>query len=350
MKTILFKDTYTLFALMLLILLIEGCGTNEQNDKKEKKVTDAIAVRTEKVVRKDIDITKVLSGTLEGEEQANVVAKIPERITAIKVKVGDYVKAGDLVATLDKTGASSQYYQAEAAFLNASKDLERMKALLKEGAISQQMFDGAQTAFNIAKANFEAARSVVELTAPISGVVISLNVSVGDIASPVTPLMSIASIGTMKVIFNPGEGDIAKIGNGTTVDLFSEQKPDIVIRARVTEKSKSADPLSRTFQVKALFPNTSDRWFMPGMFVKVKLNLDKRQQILVVPNVSLVGTGDSRLVYVVENGIAVQKTVKTGISDGTYTEIISGLNEGQEVVTIGALTIQNGSVVTVQNN
>ena len=104
-------------------------------------------------------VTRTFSGPLEGGEQANIVARLSERVTSVKIRVGEAVRAGQLILSLDRSGPSSQYIQAEANFKNAERTLERMKSLYSEGAVSQQTVDGAQTAFDVAKANFDAARA-----------------------------------------------------------------------------------------------------------------------------------------------------------------------------------------------
>src|SRR3989339_1484873 len=121
-----------------LLLSLTSCSKREEAEPAAKKnsALDVVPVQVTKVEQKEIILTKSFGGTLEGETQANIVAKLPERIVAIKVKVGDVVKTGQLIILLDKAGATSQYYQAEAAYLNAKKDLDRMEALYKEGAIS----------------------------------------------------------------------------------------------------------------------------------------------------------------------------------------------------------------------
>jgi RND family efflux transporter MFP subunit len=291
----------------------------------------------------------VYTGTIEGEEQANITAKLPERITAIKVKIGDAVSPGQLVAELDKAGASSQYYQAEAALENASRDLERMKALIKEGAISQQMLDGVQTQYTIAKANFEAVKSTVELTAPIQGIITHINGSVGDNASPMMPMMSVAKINSVKAVFMVGESDIVMCSTGKQVSITSEAKPGLNCYGSVVQISSSADEQSRSFEVKALFGNTSDRWFKPGMFCKVNMELQSRRGVIVVPSSAIIDRGSESFVFIAGDGIAVQKPVVKGISDGISTEIISGVNDGDALITTGLAGLTDRSPIKVQS-
>ena len=338
----------SLAALLAVTLLAPGCSKKEDTAQKNKSGVDSVSVKVVAAVRGDINIVKIFSGTIEGEEQANIVPKIPERITALKVKAGETVTAGKLVATLDKAGASSQYYQAEAAYQNAARDLERMKALLKEGAVSQQMVDGVQTNFNIQKANYDAAKSVVELTAPISGVVIAVNGRIGDLANPAMPIATIAQIGNLKAIFYAGESDLAAMSMGQKVTITTDAKPGLTLTGTVNQISKSADIQSRSFEVKALFGNTGDRWFKPGMFCKVQANIDSRKQVVVLPINAVVLINNVPSVYVVENGKAVLKSVQQGINDGTNVEIVSGINAGDAVITVGATEVSTGSAVRIQ--
>ncbi|MEW6196348.1 MAG: efflux RND transporter periplasmic adaptor subunit [Bacteroidota bacterium] len=346
MKTI---RNYFLPVIILIALFFYSCGGSEETKENNSmnNVNDTIPVQTAKVELKDLKISKTFSGTLEGEEQANIVAKIPERITAIKIRVGESVKTGQLLVELDKSGASSQYYQAEAGYLNAGRDLERMKALYTEGAISQQMLDGVQTQYNIAKANFEAAKSTVELVTPISGVVTAINANVGDLANPGIPIVVVANISSLKAIFSVGEGDISNFAVGQPTEIYSELKPALIQKGRIQQISKSADIQSRSFEIKSIFSNTYDRWFKPGMFCRVKVELKSQKGSLLIPNLAIVNNPDSKGVFVVENSKAVYKVIQTGLTDGTFTEVISGLSAGETIATIGMNNLKDGSFVFV---
>lgn len=105
------------------LIVIQACGEKPEDTTSIDKTTyvDTVSVEAQLIGIKEITISKTFSGTLEGEDQANIIAKIPERIMKVNVKVGEYVKAGNVLFELDKGGASSQFYQAQAAYLNAQK-------------------------------------------------------------------------------------------------------------------------------------------------------------------------------------------------------------------------------------
>jgi RND family efflux transporter MFP subunit len=337
--------------LVISLLLIQACGEKPEETETKDKTTyiDTISVEAQSIERKELALSKTFSGTLEGEEQANIIAKIPERIMKIRVKVGDYVKAGSIMFELEKGGASSQFYQAQAGFLNAQKNFERMQNLLKEGAVSQQAFDGAQTQYEVAKANFDAARSTVEITSPLSGVVTAINVNIGDLANPQMPMATVANIGRMKAKFNVGESDVPSFYVGQSAQIFSEMKPDVIQTGKIFQLSKSANIQSRTFEIQAMFSNTQDRWFKPGMFCRVNVNMKTKKDALAIPLAAIIKENNTEGVYLINDNKAYFKTISIGMSDGNLVEVISGLKSGDKIVTLGMNNLKDGTVVIVSN-
>lgn len=333
----------------VLTVSLFGCGSRTNDPKTDAAASNIIPVEIAVVQRQGISVTKTYAASLEGEEQANIVAKIAERVTAINTRVGQAINAGRVVLTLDKRGMQSQYYQAEAGYKNASKTLERMKSLYNEGAISLQALDGSQTSYDVAKANFDAARSAVELTTPIAGVVTAINVSIGDLASPGVVLATTAKISRLKAICNVNESDVMNLAIGQKVQIYTEARPGTVVEGRVLQLSRSADPKSRTFEVRALFPNTADKWFKPGMFCRMNVQVSPRSKTLVVPNSAIQSDGVSNRVFVVRRGRSYQQAVQIGIADSTRSEILSGLSENDSVVTTGATTTRDSGYVIVAN-
>jgi RND family efflux transporter MFP subunit len=344
------KIIFFIFILFFTLLSI-NCNKNRGEKVKDMNLAtlDTVAVKVSKTLLTNIASVKTYTGSLEGENQANIVSKIPERITKITVNIGDQVSEGQLLITLDKSGASSQFYQAQAGFLNAERDMKRMKALYDAGAISQQMYEGTNTAYEIAKANFEAAKNSVELTSPISGIVTAINPNVGDLANPGAVLMTVASINMMKVLFNVGEADVPNFAIGQRAEIYSELKPELIQKGKVSQISKSADIQSRSFELRATFQNTSDKWFKPGMFCRVNVELKNKNNVLTVPVEAVVTNQNNTTVFVIKDGKAFIRKVSIGVSDGKVSEILNGLKEGETVVTLGANNLRDGSVVHISD-
>jgi membrane fusion protein, multidrug efflux system len=337
---------------LITIFIVQACGDKSKTEDKGKDLTsftDTITVEAQNISTKELAISKTFSASLEGEEQANVIAKIPETIVKIRVKVGDFVKAGSVLFELDKSGASSMFYQAQAAFLNAQKDYERMQNLLKEGAVSQQAFDGVQTLYEVSKANFDAARSMVEITSPISGIVTAINVNLGDLANPQMPMGTVANIGNMKAKFNVGEADVPSLYSGQLTQVYSELNPDLIKNGKIYQISRSANIQSRTFEVQTIFQNTPDKWFKPGMFCKVNINMKSKKDALVLPMNAIVKSNNSEGVFIINDGKSYYKNITTGLNDGNEVEVVSGLKVGDKVVTLGTNNLKDGTVVVVSN-
>ena len=194
---------------LIIMLFTQGCGN--KSEQQNAAVEEAVPVEVTQVEKQTISENKTYSGTLEGVEQAAIVSKIAERVIDIKAQVNSYVKKGQVLIQLDRSGATSNFLQAQANYENAKKNYERMKALYDEGAISQQQLDQAQTAYEVAKANFDASKSTVDLESPINGMVTDLNVNVGDWVTPGMQLATVANIRQMIIKFFVTEGEVAKL-------------------------------------------------------------------------------------------------------------------------------------------
>ena len=337
--------------LLLISISGPGCGPAKNappaGGKTGDTVAQAVPVGVARVERVNLAVVKVFSGTLEGEEQANVVSRISERVTGLKVRVGEPVRAGQLTILLDRGGASSQYLQMRANFTNQEKSLERMKSLYREGAVALQALDGTQAAYDIARANFEAARSNVELTTPIDGVVTAVNVSLGDLTTMGQVVVTVARINNMKVTFDINETDVANVALGQKVSVFSEAAQGSKVEGKIIQLSKSADIRSRSFEVKAMFPNTADRWYKPGVYVKVNVAVSPHDREVVVPNLAIQSDDTGSRVYLIRNGRSYRRQVRLGVTDGVVTAALEGLAEGDTVATVGVNNIRDNGYVKI---
>jgi len=332
--------------------LFIGCGGKKEEQTEENlkaKRSDSVSVLVEKVEVQKLSVTKTYTGTIEGEQQANIVSQLAERIVEIPVHVGSVVGAGQVLIKLDKSGATSQYYQAQSNLKNLERNLTRMKNLFESGAVSKQNLDDVQTGYDVAKANFEAARAAVEITSPISGVVTEVKLNPGDFAAPGMPIITVAKINSLKIKFSLGEADIPYVNNGQVIKVYSELNPSIKADARINEISKSADLSTRTFEVKAVFPNAKDQWFKPGMFAKADLTLTSSKAFTTISRESVIYTNESPKVFIVKDGKAYSKNVKLGLQNETAIEVTEGLNPDDIIVKVGMNNLKDGTMVTLSN-
>ncbi len=335
-------------SIIMAVFFLTGCGSKSEENKATANVeVKPVSVNAEVVKNGSISQEKTFSGTLEGIEQASIISKISERITDIKFNVNSYVKKGDVIFELDKSGATSNYLQSQANFINTQKDYERMKALLEEGAIAQQRLDQAKTSYEVAKANFDASKSTVELTTPINGIITDIRYNVGDWVNPGSELGVVANVNEMVIKFFVSETEMVKIKMGDEVTIYSEFDKDNKVKGKVFEISRSASSDARAFQIKAKFKNLKNTPFKPGMFVSLNLVLNSQKNVLTIPTPAITFVNNKNIVYRIKDDMALPVEVKIGISNQNNTEVTEGLNEGDTIITLGMNNLKDSSKVSI---
>ncbi|RQV94646.1 efflux RND transporter periplasmic adaptor subunit [bacterium] len=343
-------QTTGLLLLLAASLLLWSCTTAEKSNADESQstteVVKEIPVVAAPVQFDNFALTKTYTGTFEGGQQANIVAKITEIVETIPVEIGDKVIKGQVVAKLDRQGPSSRYHQAESAYKNAERTRDRMKALFDAGAVARQTLDDAQTAFEVASAEFEAARSLVDLISPIAGTVTAIHLNVGDVAAPGMSVVTVAEVKRMKIVFHAGESDLRFLQEGMRTEVYSELRPDLKRDGTLTQITKSADVTTRTFEAKALFDNTDDLWFRPGMFGIAQVVYTTPEPVIAIPKTAIVRDQGTNDVFLVEGNTVRRQSVQLGISSELLIEV-RGVTRSDSIVTMGTNQIEDGSKITL---
>jgi membrane fusion protein, multidrug efflux system len=343
------KINLTLLTLVLAAIFLVSCGAK----KKELVVVEKpVAVTVAAAVRTNIAISKTYTGTLEGFKQAKIYSSIPEAVVGLPVSEGSLVDAGQPVVLLDKDGPTSHFKQAEAMYLDAKDNYEKMGNLFKQGAISEQTYNGVKTNFEVARANYTAAKQQVELTSPISGVLTDLSVNIGQYAPVGEPLATVAQTDKMRLtIYIDGRG-ASYIKNGqkakVTIDAASISSSDF--EGTVTEVAKSADPDTRLFRVEIQI-NNSERLLSPGMYARAAITISELNNVLTVPKESVFMIEGISKVYTLSNdNRAKERTVTVGEWTAESYQITLGLSEGENVIVLGRNQVEDGTLVKVMEN
>jgi membrane fusion protein (multidrug efflux system) len=323
---------------IITVLMILGCGTKRDQNNSIQKV----AVEVEKAVTGDITVVKTFSGTIEGARQSEIYATIPERVVEIPVAEGSFIKKGQPIILLDKNGVTSQYNQAYAVFKNAEDNYLKMQSLYDQRAISEMNFKSAKTSYEVAMANFNAAKATVELSSPINGIVTEIAVKLGQQVPLGMPIATVANTSKMRMTVYVGLNDIEKIKTGASAGININSRK--AIKAKIVEKSRSADPETRLFSVELQLENP-DNTLKPGMFAKASMVIENLKNVLTINNHALFSEEGINKVYVVRNDSAFSRTVELGPSDGQITQVVSGLSEGDEIVVVGKSALRDGTPV-----
>jgi multidrug efflux system membrane fusion protein len=369
-------------------LLLAGCG-KEPPAKTEAASLPAVPVQTVTVQPVDWPTTYEAVGTVRARNSAQMAARVMGYVRDMKVKAGDHVAAGQLLAVLDARDLESGVQQAAAGVVEAQSAIpeadngiaaakanlelvqvtyKRMKDLFGQKSISNQEFDEVSSKLKLAQANYEMAvarrkqldariaqaesakhtaeitKGYAEIRAPFAGVVTEKKANTGDMAAPGMPLLTIEQAGAyqLEVPVEEARLGVIRAGQPVTVKLDAFAK---TIPARVTEVIPAIDPASRSFVVKILLP--SDPRLHSGLFGRAAFVLGSRQ-VIAVPRSSVVEVGQVRNVLVADNGIAHARLLSLGETHDGLVEVLSGVSAGDKIVNPRPSSVDDGSKIEVR--
>ena len=302
-------------------------------------------VTTAQVHIQDVDQQSVFTGNVEGYAVNNITPQQPRRITRLLVDVGDHVKKGQLVAELDNSALA----QAKAQYENNKANFERSDELYKFGGESKANWQAMQTAYEVSKSTYENMLENTTLVSPISGVVTARNYDIGDMAAGL-PIFVVQRINPVKIMISVSESLYTYVKKGMAVEVELDALPEQKFSAKVSRITPSIDASTRTFPVELTLANDKEL-VKPGMYARVTMNYGTRKNI-VVPDVAVVkqlGSGN-RYIYVYnQDGTVAYKKVELGRRFGDKYEILSGIADGDVVVTSGQVALKDGIAVEVVN-
>jgi RND family efflux transporter MFP subunit len=377
---------YFLF-LPIPVLLLTSCGS-EPARRAAQPQAPPVAVQVVSVTTQDWPTSYEATGTIRARTTATISSKVMGYVQQVSVQVGDRVRQGQELITLDARDLDVSLRRAEAggaevqsaipelenatAAAKANLDLaqttfKRMEELASKKSISNQELDEASARLKAAQANYDMVRSrrsqinskmaVVEqevraagimrdyakLAAPFSGVVITRTVEPGNLATPGVPLLTIEQDGLYRLEASVDESKLATVRVGQAVEVVLEA--DRKLNARVSEIVPSVDAASRTYIVKLDLPATPQ--LRTGMFGRAIFPLGM-QKVVAVPLAALMERGQLQSVFVVEDSVAHTRLVTTGRRTSDAVEVLSGLNAAEKVVLPVPVGLQDGARVEVR--
>ena len=339
------KRLFLISLASLIAVTVFSCGAKKKETVVEEK---PIAVTVASAQTRNLEISKTYTGTLEGWKQARIYSSIPEAIVDLPVAQGSLVQAGQPIILLDKEGPSSHFQQSEAMYHDAKDNYDRMSKLFNEGAISQQTYNSLKTAYDVAKANFDAATQQVELSSPISGILTDLAVNVGQYAPIGIPLATIAQTDKMRlnIYVDSRSAAFLKTGQKTTIAMDIPGNNQAEVEGVVADVSKSADPDTRSFKVEIQI-NNSDKTLQPGIFARAEITVAELNGILTVPKEAIYTVEGVSKVFKLDGNRAKEQSIAIGESSAEYVQVLSGLSAGDNVIVLGRSQVENGSLVKV---
>jgi len=341
-----------LSVLFFTLLVISGCKDNAVSHKETQKplatATVSIAPVTKELATNQIQLV----GTVEAVKQAEISSKITGNILEIAVDLGSRIKKGDLLIKLSAGEISAQLQQAQAQLEQAKRNLTREEKLLKQNAATPETVKSLKDTVLIAQAAVLESQTMLDyaiISAPFDGIVTKKPANVGDLATPGKPLLRIEDEDNLQILTDIPEAMINTIKKG---DVLQATIPasNSHVSGVVTEVSPIADPSSRTTPIKIKINSTSQ--LRSGQFARVTLALEEIETY-TIPQSAILPYGQLERVFVVRENHAQLRLVRTGVAfPGTHgqkrIEILSGLSEGENVITSGNNNLQSGQPLKIQ--
>ncbi|MBU1105568.1 MAG: efflux RND transporter periplasmic adaptor subunit [Candidatus Riflebacteria bacterium] len=310
-------------------------------------------------------------GTVRSRNEVDIMPRIVARIVEIKVRSGDSVKIGDVLAVLDAqdlsagvskgqdqlraanaavAAADEQVKAAQAVLDMASKDLERNKSLFEKNAISRRDYDQAISAFKQAEAGLhqasqnrtgaaanaaaaaqgikqaQAGLGYATLNSPIDALVAERLADPGDLGNPASVMLRLFDPNSLLLEVPVRESLVKEVVIGAKVD-YAVPALGTSYQGTVREIVPSVDPRSRTFLVKVCIDNADG--LMPGMFGTIRIPLKSDKKVIIIPESAIIKTGQLESVVEVENGRLLRRQIRSVDVGNGMREVISGLKAGQ---------------------
>jgi membrane fusion protein, multidrug efflux system len=339
-------------AVVIYIQLGKNKVVMAENSALSQKVNDQIPVTSAEVSQIEFSNNFSVDGSFAPSQKTMVIANMPGIVTKLNIKDGSYVTKGSILAVLDNDLLKNQVKSIEANISKMKKDLERYNILAQNGGIAQQQIDEVTNGilqYEIQLASTKKQISDTYLKAPISGVISSKKIEQGGYLAPGAQVAEIININPLKFQTYLTESEVFKIKQGQQVEISTNLHSGKDYNGTITLIDVEASP-TKTFLVEITTPNSNTHPLKAGVNGKVRFSSVGSTNGLAVPKRAIVGSYTNASVYLIDNGRAVLTPVTIGKTNESFVQIVSGLSQGQSVVTSGQINLKDGTKVEVMKD
>lgn len=271
------------------------------------------------------------TGVVEPSVTVAIAPKLAGHLSVIQVDEGDTVKKGQLLAKLYDRDVTSNLAELRAKLAFARSYFQRLQALNQRSLVAKLDFDKAKADLQAAEAAVDKADAqvdVMSLFSPADGMVIRRDAEIGQFVNNGQAIFQLSCCAPLRISAQIDEEDIAKVYQGQSVVLHTDNLPGVIMQATVAEITPKGDPVSRTYRVRMQLPDPGQ--LKIGMTVDTNLLVERHDQTLLIPSIAI---NKDKTVWVLENHRLHKQMIKTGITGEAQTEIIEGLTPQSQVVT-----------------
>ena len=374
-----------LAALLACALMMTGCS---QTETTEQTGPAGIAVQVETVVSDTIATENKVSGAISADNETMIMVASAAKCIAVYAHAGDTVTAGqkicklDVDATLSNQSAAQISYRSavqarteQMAVLNAQvalqqKTLDTTKALFEIGAASQIEVESAQLQYDSAVAQRNSTQGQLDaavqqakagleqlgmaldhmdnegnVISPVDGTLVTMNASENNYVSNTMPVAVVHGKDAMKITVSVSEALVPFLNAGDVADVYVSSA-DVEFPATIRSVERAANMQTRLYTVVLDAPEGVEG-LISGMFANVTFRTNVSENALIIPSNAILTSNEVHYVFVVEDGIARRVEITTGLTGTGVTEVLTGLEEGQQLVTVGQAYLADGDAVRI---
>ncbi len=290
-------------------------------------------------------------GTARANESVTLTSKVTDTVRKVNFEDGMYVEAGDILVELTNSEETAQLAEAQAAADESARQFRRVQNLIAQKLASETQLDGERVRMQTSQARLEAIIARLDdrlIRAPFSGILGFRSVSPGSLLSPTSAVTTLDDINRIKLDFTVPEQELSAVVPGQEIQAVSSAYPSEVFRGTVQTINSRVDSVTRSVSVRAVL-NNDERLLRPGMLLIVKL-IKARADALVIPEEAVIPIQNRHYVYTIVDGKAQRVEIETGRTRPGLVEVLSGLEEGQDVITQGVIKVRPGASVTVKTD
>jgi membrane fusion protein (multidrug efflux system) len=288
------------------------------------------------------------TGSILANEEVEIRSEVSGKIVKILFNEGGYVKKGDLLVKINDADLQAQLRKAESKVKLIEDREARQKQLAQNQMISQEDYESTLNDLQASKAEYDLIKAQIdktEIKAPFNGVIGLREVSEGTFVTTSTLIARLQNLSNLKIDFSIPQkyASLVKIGDEI---VFRLSGSDYQYKAKIYAIEPKIDPSTRTLKLRAIC-TTNYKNLFPGAFANVEVNLKETEQAILIPTVAVVPELKGQSVYLFKGGVVSNKMVELGLREEKRVQVISGLTEGDTVITSGILQIRPGAKVKI---
>jgi membrane fusion protein, multidrug efflux system len=342
------KMRISTFSVVFIVLLSAAC----RHVAIKPDSPGAIRVRVTALTTGSLSLPVHTSGTLVAKEELKLSFKTGGIVSRIFIREGDKVRKGDLLASLNLLEISANAEQAKIGYDKALRDYERAENLLKEGALSLEKKQNAETAMNIAKKSMEIAQFNLQhsrIEAPDNGIIMKQFVKENELVSSGYPVFLFGTSGKYwKVVAGLSDRDVIKINPGDSAEVFFDAYPGIRFSAMVDQVGEMSNPYTGTYETELSLKDSGYR-LVSGFVASADIFPSLKKSFTMVPVGSIVeADGQQGYIYILTGSASVKKIkVEIAAVTGTSAAVTGIPQEVTEIVSEGVAYLRDGAQVEV---